>query len=503
MTEASRTVLFTAGEAAGMIGGACKGNLQAIIDNVVVDSRKACARSLFVALPGENADGHDYIGAALAQGAACILAAADRKERLLSSLPSSGFDRSCIIFVDSPLAGLQGLAHEHRRRMKSLVRIGVTGSSGKTTTKECIAAALAPAFPAGSLIVNEGNLNSDIGLALAMFTLRPFHKVGVFEMGMNRKGEMDELVSIYEPDIAVITNIGTAHIGLIGSRDGIAAEKKKVFSRFDGRQAGFVWEDDPYREFLHAGVRGKVAEFGCRTTEGLSEYRSLGLAGWKLRWSGQTILFPLPGRHNLLNALAALSVAAELRLEPAPVAGGLASVKPLFGRSEIFEGRISLLRDCYNANPDSVAAAIDFCDSLESSGRKVYVLGSMRELGDTSAEEHNVMGIRAASSKAAGLFFFGEEARASFEAARSAAQSAGGSSLSGAGPGRMIFHTNDIEALKSAVLSYLKDGDLVLVKASRGLALERFTDALFAEGWVNPASSTQGDREKEGATHAS
>ncbi|HCO48262.1 MAG TPA: UDP-N-acetylmuramoyl-tripeptide--D-alanyl-D-alanine ligase [Spirochaetaceae bacterium] len=499
MIEASRRILFTSGEAVGMIGGACKGNLQAVIDNVVVDSRKASAGSLFIALPGENADGHDYIGAALARGAACILAATDRKEKLLSSLPPSGFGRSCIIFVDSPLSGLQGLAREHRRRMKNLLRIGVTGSSGKTTTKECIAAALAPAFPSGSLVMNEGNLNSDIGLALAMFTLEPFHKVGVFEMGMNRKGEMDELVSIYEPDIAIITNIGTAHIGMIGSRDGIAAEKKRIFSRFDGRQIGFVWEDDSYREFLEAGVKGKMAEFGYRATEGLEEYSSLGLAGWKLRWSGQTILFPLPGRHNLLDALAALSVAAELKLAPALVAAGLASVKPLFGRSEIFEGRISLVRDCYNANPDSVAAAIDLCDSVESRGRKVYVLGSMRELGDTSVEEHEAIGMKASLSKAEGLFFFGEEARASFEAAQSASCSAGGD----AGSGRMIFHTNDIESLKSAVLSYLKDGDLVLVKASRGLALERFTEALFAEGWVNPALLTQEDREKEGAIHAS
>ena len=474
-----------------MIGGACKGNLQAVIDNVVVDSRKAGAGSLFVALPGENVDGHDYIGAALAQGSACILADADKKEMLLAGLPASGLGGSCVIFVDSPLAGLQALAREHRRRMKNLLRIGVTGSSGKTTTKECIAAALAPAFSSDSLIVNEGNLNSDIGLALAMFTIEPSHKVGVFEMGMNRKGEMEELVSIYEPDIAVITNIGTAHIGMIGSRDGIAAEKKTIFSRFDGRQTGFVWEEDSYKEFLAAGVNGKIAEFGCRSTAGLREYHSLGLAGWSLAWFDQTILFPLPGRHNLLNACAALSIAAELKISPALAAGGLSSVKPLFGRSEIFEGRISLVRDCYNANPDSVAAAIDLCDSVESGGRKIYVLGSMRELGETSESEHSAMGTRAASSAADGLFFFGEEAEMSYRAAHSMA------------PEKYCFHTNDIESLISAVFAYLKDGDLVLAKASRGLALERFTDALFAEGWAIPAALIQGDRAKKGAAHAS
>ncbi len=474
-----------------MIGGACKGNLEAGITNVVVDSRKAREGSLFVALPGENADGHDYIAAALALGASCILAAADKKAGVLEALPPSGLGKASIIFVDSPLAGLQGLAREHRRRVKGLLRIGVTGSSGKTTTKECIAAALEPAFPAGSLVMNEGNLNSDIGLALALFTIEPSHTVGVFEMGMNRKGEMEELVSIYEPDIAVITNIGTAHIGMIGSRDGIAAEKKTIFKGFDGRQTGFVWEEDSYKAFLSAGVKGKIVEFGCGSTVGLREYRSLGLAGWSLDWFDQTILFPLPGRHNLLNACAALSVASELKLDPALVAGGLASVKPIFGRSEIFEGRISLVRDCYNANPDSVAAAMDLCDSVESRGRKIYVLGSMRELGEASEHEHEAMGARAASSSADGLFFFGEEARASYRAALSLAT------------GKHCFHTDDIEALISTVFAYLKDGDLVLAKASRGLALERFTDALFAEGWVLPAASTRKDSEKKGAVHAS
>jgi UDP-N-acetylmuramoyl-tripeptide--D-alanyl-D-alanine ligase len=480
MTDRSAGILFSAGEAAGMIGGACRGNLDAPIRNVVADSRKVAAGSLFVALPGERSDGHDFIPAALEQGASCILAAQARKAEVVSALASADSAGACLIFVESPLAGLQGLAREHRRRMKGLLRIGITGSSGKTTTKECVGATLAAAYPAGSLIMNEGNLNSDIGLALSMFALEASHKVGVFEMGMNRKGEMDELISIYEPDLALITNIGTAHIGMIGSRLGIAEEKKKIFSRFSGSQVGFVWEDDPYRDFLKANVAGRVLEFGFRSTKGLEKVDSLGLGGWRLEWAGQSVLFPLPGRHNLLNALAALSVAAELDVDPALAAAGLASVKPLFGRSEIFEGRISLVRDCYNANPDSVAAAIDLCDSADSAGRKVYVLGSMLELGGTSSAEHAAVGRKAAASSADALFFFGEEAGESYGAAMAAAAENPAASR----PGRVIFHTNDIESLKKAVLGYLRDGDLVLAKASRGLALERLTEALFKAGFV-------------------
>jgi len=509
-------VLFSAGEAAGMIGGACRGNLEAPILDVTADSRKAGKGSLFVALPGENFDGHDFIAAALRQGASCVLAALDKKESAIAAaelgaaelgaaeLGAAELGEACLIFVQSPLAGLQALAREHRRRMKGLLRIGITGSSGKTTTKECIGAALLPTYPAGSLIMNEGNLNSDIGLALSMFALKASHKVGVFEMGMNRKGEMDELASIYEPDIAVITNIGTAHIGMIGTRQGIADEKKKIFSRFSGSQRGFVWEDDPYKNFLKTDVSGRISEFGFRSTKGLEEVESLGLRGWRLRWLGQDFTFSLPGEHNLLNALAALSVAADLERDPELVASGLASVTPLFGRSEIFEGRIFLVRDCYNANPESVAAAISLCDSVECEGKKIYVLGSMRELGDTSADEHEAMGRKAESSAADGLFFFGDEAKASYEAALSAAKRG----PAGSRPGRIIFHTSDIESLKKSVLDYLREGDLVLAKASRGLALERFTKVLFDQGWVSESAKAEeingiNPTATKGAAHAS
>jgi len=177
----------------------------------------------------------------------------------------------------------------------------------------------------------------------------------------------------------------------------------------------------------------------------------------------------------------------------------LASVKPLFGRSEIFSGAVSLVRDCYNANPDSVAAAIDFCDSVEWAGRKVYVLGSMRELGSTSAEEHAAMGRRAAASSADAVFFFGDETVASLEAALAVKAS------DPAGAGMSLFHTSDLKALVDAVLGYLRKGDLVLAKASRGLALERFADALFAAGLVNAPDrdAKNGAAAPKGGVHAS
>ena len=481
MTESfspSSEALFSAGEIGGMIGGACKGNLDALVRSVVADSRKVVPGSLFVALPGERVDGHSFAAAAFENGATCVLAGSDKKAMVLAALGNKVPASACLVFADSPLASLQALAREHRRRMKGLLRIGITGSSGKTTTKECVGAALSRAYPEGTLVMNEGNLNSDIGLALSMFSLKASHKVGIFEMGMNRIGEMDELAAIYEPDMAVITNIGSAHIGIIGSRQGIASEKKKIFSRFNGSQCGFVWEEEAFAAFLKADVAGRVLDFGLRSTKGLEAVESLGLKGWNIRWSGRSVMLPLPGKHNLLDALAALSIAAELKLDPALVAEGLSTVRPLFGRSELFEGRISLVRDCYNANPDSVAAAVDLCDSVEWPGRKVYILGSMLELGDASLDEHAVMGRRAGMSKADALFFFGSETETAYEEAMALEMARTAKGLSGL----MIYHTNDIEELKKAVLGFVRDGDLVLAKGSRGLALERLTDALFSAG---------------------
>ncbi|HEY9053838.1 MAG TPA: Mur ligase family protein, partial [Rectinemataceae bacterium] len=224
MSEASigRHALFEAGEAAGMVGGACRGNLSAPIMGVCADSRLCAPGSLFVALPGQNLDGSAFARDALNRGASAILADIKHKDRLSSLLVKNEYARACVIYVDDPLAGLQRLAREHRRRHAGLARVGVTGSSGKTTTKECIASILRAHFGPEKVVVSEGNLNSDIGLALSLFSIRAAHMAGVFEMGMNRPGEMDELAFMYEPDLAVITNVGTAHLGMIGSRKGIA-----------------------------------------------------------------------------------------------------------------------------------------------------------------------------------------------------------------------------------------------------------------------------------------
>lgn len=481
MAQDRQYILFTAGELGGMIGAACKGNLDAPIREVVTDSRLVRAGVLFVALRGSRVDGHRFIEDACRAGAAAVMAEMAHKDMALAACRNAGcMDRACLLLVESTLSGLQAAARAYRRRM-NLFRIGVTGSSGKTTTKECIGAILRACYPDNTVAMNEGNLNSDIGLALAMFTLRPEHRIGVFEMGMNRKGEMDELVAMYEPDMAVITNIGTAHLGMLGSRQAIAEEKKKIFSRFTGSQRGFIWENDEYRDFLARDVQGTILEFGPKSTRGLEQAVSLGIHGWRLIWKGQSLQFPLPGEHNLLNACAALSVADALALDPPAVARGLASVKPLFGRSELRTGRITVLQDCYNANPESMAAALELVGSLPWEGRKVLVLGSMLELGEEAAEAHRRVLAQAFAINPAAVFAFGEDMAAA----------AAGLQAQESGTVRLVACT-DMQALIETVCDVVQDGDLVLIKGSRGMALERLTEALASRGLIDMTNSSQG-----------
>lgn len=494
----SGAIRFGAAEAVRLLEGAglgpvvLAGSPAATFSTAVADSRAAGAGTLFVALPGERTDGHAFALQALASGAPCLLLDAAKASALEPALgaalrgalpPGAGASSAvgadgvatgdgvahgddgerAAILVRDPLAALQALATERRRRAGGLLRIGITGSSGKTTTKECLAAALGKT---AKVAMNPGNLNSDIGLSLSMFGIPAEAEIGVFEMGMNRRGEIRELAAIYEPDYALVTNIGTAHIGLLGSRDAIAAEKKEIFGRFDGRQVGFVPESDDYRDFLRSGARGEMLDFGPRTTAGFAGARDLGLEGWELDWSGRRFRFPLVGRHNLSNCLGALAVAARLGADPGLVAEGLAEAKPLFGRSEILRGRVTLIRDCYNANPDSCEAALDFCDAATWAGRRLYVLGAMRELGEESESAHRAVGARAGRSRADALFVFGEEARPLYEAALEAGF---------AGP---ISFETDIDALRAGLKRVAREGDLVLLKASRGLALERAAEGL-------------------------
>jgi UDP-N-acetylmuramoyl-tripeptide--D-alanyl-D-alanine ligase len=436
--------------------------------SVSVDSRSLAPGALFVALPGSVEDGHAYVGSAFKAGASAAMVAESRMSPALEEAARNA--RAALVVVEDTLKSLQDTARVYLEGFPSLLKISITGSSGKTTTKELAAAMIGREK---SVVFNPGNLNSEIGLPLAVFAVRSHHEVGIFEMGMNRKGEIAELAGVLKPHIAIIITVGSGHIGIIGSMGGIAQEKKAVFSEFTGTELALIPEDEPYGDFLAQGVRGRVCRFSTRGCPELGEVRDRGLKGWEFTWEGELVHFGLPGRYNLKNALAAAAIARAVPVGARAIREGLEAAAPLFGRSEILPGPVTVFRDCYNANPESTAEAITFCDGLEWPGRRVYIIGSMLELGDSSRSAHEELGRRLALSKADMICLYGAETAAAAAVLEQPP-----------GEGRKIpfFHTDIMGELSRAAEEYIRPGDLVLLKGSRNCALEGLTDIIRSAG---------------------
>lgn len=445
-------------------GGICLGNHAPDegCTSVVTDSRSVVDGALFVPLMGEARDGHAYIPQALESGARFVFvdtAHGEGSAGMLSQLARQ--HNAAIIMVENTLSALQDAARAYVRKFPSIRKIAITGSSGKTTTKELAAAIFSQEYP---VIANAGNLNSETGLPLSVFRIRKEHAFGIFELGMNRKGEMHEIAGVLDPDTALVTNIGTAHIGILGSREAIAEEKKSVFSFFTDDCHGFVPEDDDFRDFLVSGNRGSFSRFGMTATAGLEKTESLGLDGWKISYKGITIQFPMPGPYNLVNAIAAISLAQHYGLAPDTIRKGLESVTPLFGRTEIFRGSVTAVFDYYNANPQSMREAMQFCDELSWDGEKVFILGSMLELGSASREAHRAICLAADRSSASHIVLFGDDM---LEAGRETPWNHAS-----------VFFAGTMESLTEHVSSILTHNALVFIKGSRGMALERLRPVL-------------------------
>jgi UDP-N-acetylmuramoyl-tripeptide--D-alanyl-D-alanine ligase len=427
--------------------------------SVSIDSRSVAQGGLFVALSGTENDGHSFVEAAFRNGATAALVERKKVETYSLAALAKVLGKT-IIIVNNTLRGLQDAARVYLEQFPDLVKIGVTGSAGKTTTKE-IAAAIIGAEK--NTVMNPGNYNSETGLPLAVFGVRSCHEVGIFELGMNRRGEISELAAVLKPNIALITNIGSAHIGILGSTEAIVEEKKQIFSRLRENDIALIPEDSPSRDFLAEGVKGHVSFYGNSFAE-LGGVRDLGLDGSEITWAGGNARFALPGKHNLANAFAAIAIAQQVPVSANAVRQGLESVRPLFGRGEILRGRVTVIQDCYNANPESAAQALEFCESVYWPGRRIYVVGDMLELGENSRKAHEDIGRLLRESKADMIFLYGEEMRAAAEMLHDRGS---------------CMHTGDMDELSRALDAYVRDGDMVLLKGSRGCALERLCAVLI------------------------
>lgn len=422
--------------------------------NVEVDSRNVRFGTLFIALRGERTDGHEYLNQAVKAGAfACVIDEDHIETALNLNLSRQGIH---VIVVKDTLKALQMLAADWVRRFPSFKKIAVTGSCGKTTTKEMLSAILSGM---SSTVKNPGNYNSEIGLPLSVFQIDTDDEFGVFEMGVNHIGEMDTMLDIYRPDYSVLTNIGSAHVGLLGSVENIAREKSKIFHK--GVTHGYINEDNLWKGFVR-DLRGlELREFGHEGTKGYQGSEHRGLQGWRISYEGEAFDLRLVGRHNLLNALAAIQVARDLGANRYQIAEGLESVEPLAGRSRVIQGDVTLIEDSYNANADSSKSILGYMGELAWEGRVSVVMGSMKELGFASRRSHEFIGGKIGELSPEAAFLYGKEMEPAYDMLKRENFS------------NRLFFTDDYEELEQEVMNYSRKGDLLLLKGSRSMAVDR------------------------------
>ena len=424
---------------------------------VSTDSRSIAAGELFVALRGENFDGHDYLATAGARGAAAAIVAADAAANLAPlALP--------LLEVAETRLSLGALAADWRGRF-TLPLIAVTGSNGKTTTKEMIASILKAAF-ADAVLATQGNYNNDIGLPLTLLRLGASHRAAIIELGMNHPGEIAYLAGIARPTVALVTNAQRAHLAGMGSLEAIAAEKGTIYTGLDAAGVAVFNADDPWAGLWRNQSRGLgVMTFGFEQAADVTGAFHLHGLESRLSVSAPTgrvdVVLALPGQHNARNALAAATAALAAGVSLDAVQAGLNAFRGLRGRLQrraALQGAV-LLDDTYNANPDSVRAGIDVLAA--TIGKKILVLGDMGEIGEMSAQFHDEIGGYAKSQGVDRLLTLGEA-----------------SALASHNFGAGGEHYASIDRLILSLTAELTPETTVLVKGSRFMRMERVANAI-------------------------
>jgi len=445
-------------EVATETGGRIVGE-DVVVTSAVTDSRASSPGSLFFALPGSNVDGHDFVADALGRGAPAAVVAHE-----ISSAGS-------MLVVDDVSVALSRLAAAERRASPARV-IGITGSSGKTTTKDFVSAVLAGRF---RVKASPGSFNNELGLPLTILGADPDTEVIVCEMGSRGLGHIAELCEIARPDVGIVTNVGLAHIEMFGTRDNIAKAKGELIEALGPHGIAVLAADDPLVRAMADLSPARVITFGLSSdatvrAEGV-ELDERGLGSFRLvhEGGGLEAHLAIPGEHMVPNALAAAATGVALGVPLAEIVEALAEARTASWRMETFvnsEG-IVIVNDAYNANPQSMAAALRTCRWMSRNSRFGAVLGRMAELGDHSAEEHEKVGELAARLRVDRLVTVGEEARTiAISAVRE-----------GVEPDNAASYDDADEALDD-VRAWARSGDVVLFKGSRVVGLERLAEAL-------------------------
>ena len=453
-----RALRFVVSACGGLLKG---GSLQTRVLGVCTDSRRAQPGDLFFALPGERFDGHQFLADVARKGVAAVVAARNK-------VPAD-FSDCAVITVEDTRKALGRLAAAYRNDF-SLPITTVGGSNGKTTTKELAASVLKQKLPT---LWSEASFNNDIGVPLTLLKLEQSHGAALVEVGTNHPGELAPLLQMIQPRYGIITSIGREHLEFFGDVAGVAQEQGWLAELLPAQGKLFVPGDSEWAEPIIERASATVVRVGCSAG---NDWRASGLRPDK---QGVTFKVEAPqaefageyrihllGRHQAVNALFALALGAELGLDRAAIERGLAECKPAKMRLQLWEHKgVRVLDDAYNANADSMLAALQTLQELPCKGRRVAVLGDMAELGAHSEAAHEEVGRRAAELGIGQLFAVGKMAPVMGRGAR------------GAGLNR-VFEFEDVETAAAAVKSFVKNGDVLLLKASRASRLERISENL-------------------------
>ena len=448
-------------EIAKALNTTCEGDDKTIITSVAFDSRKISEGGLFVPFAGER-DGHDFIASAINNGASATLWKKGHPNKP---------ENLAVLEVDDPLTAMQDLARYYLRKVNPTV-VGITGSNGKTTTKDMIAAVLSKRF---NVHKTQANFNNEIGVPMTILEMKPNTEILVLEMGMDRPGQLHHLSELTHPDVCVITMIGEAHIEFFGSRDKIADAKMEItdFLREDGE---FIYNgDEPLLEERAKKIEQVKATFGFKDDDTVfaTKFRSYKHhATFTINNSEQKFSIPMIGKHNVSNAMAAISVGHHFGESDEEIAASLSNFTPTANRMEWEKGDVGedIMSDVYNSNPTAVRAVVTSFGQIEvpADGRRIAVLGDMLELGEKSAELHASLADTLDPQIINEVYLFGDEMKHLYDALKS---KYGEDNLHYYSPDHM---DHMIEDLKNDI----KPDDIVVLKGSHGMHLEKVVDRL-------------------------
>jgi len=465
---------LTAQEVLKAAGGTLlAGDSNAVFPGVSTDTRAPLDGRLFVALRGERFDGHDFLNNAVRAGASGVVVDRDPPPEMLRELGDAA-----VVRVENTLTALGRIARLWRRRFRLPV-LAVTGSAGKTTTKEMAAAIL---MKTKSVLKSEGNFNNLVGVPLSLLRLQEEHDAAVLEFGTNRPGEIEALAHIAEPGFGVVTNVGPAHLEGLGTLDAIGKEKTSLFHLLPEDGIAVVNDDDDRIRRLAGKVRCRKVTFGMGKDADVSAGNLRQEMDGKVRFHlrlhgiGTHVLLPVPGEHNVRNALAAAASCSAMGSDIEQIRRGLADFKPVAGRMDIVRLRngACMIDDTYNANPSSVEEAIKTLRMLRGVRRSTAVLGDMLELGSQAAAWHERVGGFLADSGIDTIFLRGKLSR----------EVAAGAMERGFNP-NCIFFFKTHEEIAGELDARISRGDWLLVKGSRGMKMEEIVRRIGAQ-WGEP-----------------